>query len=36
MRNYKKFDIWQESMIIAKDVYELSSQLPIEEKKANS
>ncbi|MCB0284620.1 MAG: four helix bundle protein [Calditrichaeota bacterium] len=32
MRNYKKFDIWQESMIIAKDVYELSSQLPIEEK----
>lgn len=32
MRNYKKFDIWQESMTIVKEVYELSSQLPVEEK----
>lgn len=32
MRNFKKFDIWQDSMEIVKEIYPLSSLLPDEEK----
>ena len=32
MRNYKKFDIWKDSIGVVKDVYKLARQLPDDER----